>query len=303
VSKDRTNKLNDDVKFTYSCSIASHNYALAAAILLKTIDVDAKTIKRWAILDSGAMSQFLTTNTPATNILPTAVPIVAHLPNGERVHSTHTCTLSIPSLPPGARAAHIIPSLASHSLLSIVTMCNAGCTVTFMKIGCTIVYCGQTIVCGHKCTQTGLWMISLTPWNPADPTALSAINLPSIAMAANVDATSLAAEYARYVHQLPHLAATLLHALATSTELTIIPGLTPALIRSHLSSSTANNKGHMRCHRLCTASTHNNHADIVLARAKVDQMFPPHKACTVQCLSSLVIQEHAMYLCCLHLRP
>jgi hypothetical protein len=124
------------------------------------------------------------------------------LPNGEPVCSMHTCTLNIPSLPPGACAAHIIPGLALHSLLSIVTMCNAGCTITFMKVGCTIVYCGQTIVCSHKCTRTGLWMIPLTPWSPTAPTALSAINPPSIAMAANVNATSSAAKYARYVHQL-----------------------------------------------------------------------------------------------------
>ncbi len=207
------------------------------------------------------------TNTPATNILHTATPIVARLPNGERVCTTHTCTLDIPSLPPCACTSHIIPGLASHSLLFVVTMCNAGCTIIFTKIGCTIVYCSQTIVCGHKCTQTGLWMIPLTPWSPTAPTALSAINPPSIAMAANINATSSAAKYARYVHQLlcSPPAATLLHILATSTKLTTIPGLTPALIWSHLPRSTATNKGHMCCHCLRTASTCNNHADIVLA--------------------------------------
>ncbi len=88
--------MNDVVKFTPFCSIPSHNYALAASILLKRIDIDAKTIKRWAILDSRAMSHFLITNAPASNILPTAMPIVFHLPNGEHVSSTHTCTLDIP---------------------------------------------------------------------------------------------------------------------------------------------------------------------------------------------------------------
>ncbi len=69
--------------------IPSHNYALAASILLKTIDINTKTIKWWAILDSGATSYFLTTDAPATNILPTAVPIDARLPYGECVCSTH----------------------------------------------------------------------------------------------------------------------------------------------------------------------------------------------------------------------
>ena len=90
-------KINADVNFTYPRSIPIHNYALAASVLLKTINTDADTIKRWAILDSGPTSHFLTTNAPATNILPTTTPIIAHLQNGARVHSTHTCTLDIPS--------------------------------------------------------------------------------------------------------------------------------------------------------------------------------------------------------------
>jgi hypothetical protein len=238
----------------------------------------------------------------------------------------HTCTFDIPSLPPGAHAAHIIPGLASHSLLSIVTMCNAGWTITFRKIGCTIVYCGQTIVCNHKCTQMGLWMIPLTPWSPTAPTALSAINAPFIAVVANVNATSSSTKYAHYVHQLlcsPPVA-TLLHALATSTKLTTTPGLTPALIRSHLPRSTATNKGHMRCHCSRTGSKCNIHTNIVLARAKVDQMCLPHKAARSRiCFAlpplpmprsadvhqhhwyfpHLILQEHAIYLCPVHLQP
>jgi hypothetical protein len=219
------------------------------------------------------MSHFLTTDTPAINILPTALPMITHLPNGESILSMHTCTLDIPLLPPRACGARVMAGLALHSLLSIVLMFHAGCTATFTKIRCTIVYCDQTIVCGHKRTWTGLsWMIPLTPWSPTGPTALSAINPPSIAMAANVNATSSAVKYDHYVHQLlcSPPATTLLHALATSTKLTSIPKLTPALIRSHHPHSTATDKGHMHCHRLRTASTCNNHANIVLAGAKVD---------------------------------
>jgi hypothetical protein len=94
---------------------------------------DAATIKQLAILDSGARSNFLTTNAPATNIISATVPLVARLPNSNKVQSTHTCTLDLPTLPIGAGAAHIIPGLAYHSLLSIVTMCNDGCMVTFTK--------------------------------------------------------------------------------------------------------------------------------------------------------------------------
>ncbi len=92
----------------------------------------------WAILDSGATSHFLTTAAPMTNMCPTSKPIIARLPNGKRVHSMHTCTLDIPALPTSARHAHIISSLASHSLISVVILCNAGCNVIFTKIGWTI---------------------------------------------------------------------------------------------------------------------------------------------------------------------
>ncbi len=223
-------------------------------------------IKWWAILDSGATSHFLTTSAPATNIFPTAMPIIAHLLNGNRVHSTHTCSLNFPSLPPGARTAHIIPGLALHLLLSVVMMCNAGCTVTFSKIGCTIMYHGRRIICGHKCTCTGLWMIPLTEIT-TPPTSMPTTSPISIELAANIDATSLTAEYARYVHQLlcSPSAANLLLFLEKSTKLQTIPGLTPALIHSHLPQSSATDKGHMRRHCINTASTRNKHADVMLA--------------------------------------
>ncbi len=283
VSKVRYNKINANVNFTLPCLTPTCNYALAALLLLKTITTDANTIKQWAILGLGATSHFLTSSVPATNILPTAVPIIACLPNGNQVHSTHTCTLNIPSLPPGARAAHIIPGLALHLLVSIVTMCNAGCTVTFSKIGCTIVYCGRTIVCGHKCTCTGLWMIPLAEIT-TPPTSMPTTSSISIELAANVDATSLAAEYAQYVYQLlcSPPAAPLLLALDKSAKLQTIAGLMPALICSHLPRSTATDKGHMHCHHSNTASIRNKHADIILAQAKVDRMFPAHKACVAQ---------------------
>jgi hypothetical protein len=38
----------------------------------------------------------------------------------------------------------------------------------------------------------------------------------------------------------------------------------------------------MHCHHSNTASTSNKHADVICARAKVDRMFPAHKACAAQ---------------------
>jgi hypothetical protein len=139
------------------------------------------------------------------------------------------------------------------------------------------------IVCGHKCTRTGLWMIPLAE-NTAPPTTMPATSLNSIKLAANVDTTFLAAEYAQYVHQLlcSPPAATLLLALDKSRELQTIPGLMPALICANLPRLTTTDKGHMRHHRSNTASTHNKHADVISAHAKVDRMFHAHEACAAQ---------------------
>jgi hypothetical protein len=126
--------------------------------------------------------------------------IIAWLPNGERVHSTHTCTLNIPALPASAQHANIIPSLTSHSLISVVPLCNTSCNVVFTKTGCTNKYRSKIILCGSKCTRTGLWMIPLYPTLPFTASNDKANTLPTV-IVANVDATSSVGEYACYMHQ------------------------------------------------------------------------------------------------------
>ena len=109
-------------------------FGYAAQALLNTIDFDKEDIKNWAILDSGATSHFLVADAPAHDVTKATTPITVQLPNGERINSTHTCNLPIPELPASARIAHVMPGLASHSLLSVVKLCNAGCDVAFTKI-------------------------------------------------------------------------------------------------------------------------------------------------------------------------
>ena len=74
---------------------------------------------------------------------------------------------------------------------------------------------------------------------------------------------------------------TLLHALSRSTELATIPGLTPALIHTHLPRAITTDKGHMHCHRANTASTRNFQADILAACDKVDHMAFQQEACAM----------------------
>jgi len=65
---------------------------------------------------------------PALNLLTVTIQ------NGFRVQSMHDCKLAIHELPEKARICHIVPVLASHSLVSVIKLCNSGCGVTFTKI-------------------------------------------------------------------------------------------------------------------------------------------------------------------------
>jgi len=215
---------------------------------------------------------------------PTETPIRAKLPNGERICTTHTCTLQLDQLPERARHAHVLPNLASHSLLSVVNLCNAGCEVTFTKIGCTITHRGKTIICAHKCTNTGLWMIPLsnTHVGLASPTNTpSEMPTPTIANITHMRDTSTPGMYIRFLHQSlgSPPAPTLLHALANNDELQTIPGLSAAGIKKYLQHSPATDKGHLHRVRQHVASTHSKQQDIITARTLVDNITPDEELC------------------------
>ena len=115
----------------------------------------------------------------------------------------------MPQLPKSARECHIIPDLASYSLISVVKLCEAGCEVSFTKwsIGVEVRYRGQKIIKGSKCTRTGLWMVPLS--SPPDTTTTSRIkqqstnkcNSSNELYAGNLYKTSSQAELAMYHHQ------------------------------------------------------------------------------------------------------
>jgi hypothetical protein len=260
------------------------------------------SIKAWAILNSGATSNFLflTTNAPTGNIQPADKPLVAQLPNGAQVQLTHTCLLNLPMLPAAVRQAHIIPGLALHSLVSVVTLTNAGCKVHFIKIGCMITHRGKTILCGSKCTRTSLWMIPLTTSPALIPEQATASAL-LIAVAANIDATSTAAEHAHFIHQALCLllAATLLCQLATSSELVTILGLIAHLIQHHLPRSTTMDKGHMRQHQQGIQFTRSEQQAIIQTRNEVDHLMPTEEICTAHdmfCFAALAnLHTSTMY--------
>ena len=92
---------------------------------LSTMDINLKNIREWAILDSGVSSHFLVVGVPVTNKQVAVNPISVTLPDGDQVHSTHIGNLDMPQLPKSARVCHIIPDLASYSLILVVKLCEA----------------------------------------------------------------------------------------------------------------------------------------------------------------------------------
>ena len=248
-----------------------------------------ENIKEWAILDSGATSHFLVTGAPTSGMTIATNPISVTIPDGSQVQSTHTCTVAIPELPDAARIGHIIPGLASHSLLSVVKLCNAGCEVSCSKVECIVKYRGRIVLRGRKCSSTGLWMVPLDTRH--SPTKIKTsgneqvpehIQIASFAheFLGNLIPTSSQEELAMYYHQClcSPPKSSMLKAIRNN-QLASFPGLTYELISKHLPPSSATEKGHMVRTRQGARSTRSNQKEILDARKSVDDMHPQEQIC------------------------
>ena len=131
-------------------------YGYAAASIIREVALDSEKMQNWAILDSGASSHFLLSTAPVVDKRIAKTPLTVTLLNGDVVSLSHIAKLNLPLLPQAARTAHVVPGLASHSLVSVVKLCNAGCEVDIRDISCEIRYKGKTIMRCSKCTRTGL---------------------------------------------------------------------------------------------------------------------------------------------------
>ncbi len=115
-----------------------------------------------AIADTVATSIVMMTGTPMSNIRPALDPLTINLHNGEIVHSTHICDISIPGLPM-ILTGHIVPGLSMASLVGIRVLCKAGCKVTFTDTKCEVKYKDKVILNGIKDPTTDLWTLPITP--------------------------------------------------------------------------------------------------------------------------------------------
>jgi hypothetical protein len=113
------------------------------------------------IADTGSTAHFCTVELPVINKRPTLNPISIRNANGSIMHSTHDAELDMLMLPAAAKQVHIVPELATHTLLSIGQLCDAGCDVAVTAEEVTVKYKGNTVLSGHRTCHTRLWHFSM----------------------------------------------------------------------------------------------------------------------------------------------
>ena len=100
------------------------------------------------IADTGCSAHFVTPTYPLVNLQPSLYPTHIRLPDGTCMISTHEGELDIPTLPRGARRAHIVPALTDQSLISIKQLCDSGCDVSFDAASVCVRHAGIPIFTG-----------------------------------------------------------------------------------------------------------------------------------------------------------
>jgi hypothetical protein len=192
-----------------------------------------------AIADTGASGHYIRPQDPHQTDGTTQKTITVGLPNGDTLQSsTNNCSLHLPQLPQDARNAHIIPGLTHSSLISIGTLCDAGCEATFHKTHVTVKKNNDILMTGPRDPRTGLWKLPMA--NTTSP-------IPVVPQCANVLQVNTGIK--RMIHYL-HAAA---FSPVKSTWLAAIkkgyytswPGLTTAAVHKHYPQTTATAKGHM----------------------------------------------------------
>eukprot|EP00804_Cyclotella_cryptica_P018738 CCRYP_007224-RA/>CCRYP_007224-RA protein AED:0.34 eAED:0.32 QI:0/0/0/1/0/0/2/0/496 len=116
-----------------------------------------------AIADTGASGQYFLPQAPHQHQC-TRPPTTIRTATGQPLFSTGTATINLPSIPPGTRHGHIVPGL-THNLISISTLCDAGCTAHFTADTLTITEPADTVILSgtRDMHAPRLWQINLAP--------------------------------------------------------------------------------------------------------------------------------------------
>ena len=210
-----------------------------------------------AIADTGATSIFVMEGVDVENKQVAVQPLTIRLPDGRKVHSSHTCDINIPGLHTRL-IGHIVPHLSVASLMGIRPLCKAGCTVQFDDDKCDVIYNGNVILRGYKDPASDLWTLPITA--DAMKTALprsapvfdralhdTAPVHPGVDLANFTHSIKTRANGVKFAHQSlcsPKIS-TLLKAVRKGF-LKGCPNLSEKLILKYLNASPATSKGHMK---------------------------------------------------------
>jgi hypothetical protein len=91
----------------------------------------------------------------------TVTPINVTLPDGASIQSTHTCELLLPQLQVSSTKAHIIPGIATSSLLSVGQLVDANCSVKFNRTSVEVLHNHKRILEGIRDERNRLWTVDL----------------------------------------------------------------------------------------------------------------------------------------------
>jgi hypothetical protein len=227
------------------------------------------------MLDSVCTGHYLKVTAPVTNKKNGITPINVTLLDGTSIQSTHTCELLLPQLPLAATKAHIIPGLATSSLLSVGHLVNANCSVKFDRTSVEVLHNHKRVLEGVRNERNGLWKVDLQANN-------------SHKAKDEKTKPNLKSEKAHSVYECTNKRdlVRFLHAAAFSpvqdTWLTAIraghfatwPGLTEDLVRKHLRKEIATVKGHLSQRRKKMRSTTTTFARHAPHAIEVDDITP-----------------------------
>jgi hypothetical protein len=222
-----------------------------------------------AIANTAATGNYVTPDCPVTNIHPTSTGINVTIPDGSNITSSHTALLRLPpTLPLGARIAHIFPGLKSGSLISIGQLCDHGCTAFFDAKQLRISYNNEIIMTGFRSVDTNnLWLLQLddhvsgpsasAPSPSQVPNHSTPHIEPTIGTANSIVSNNTLAEQIAFYH------ATLFSPVISTwcdaidrNSFTTWPELTSAQVRKYLpEGSIATIKGHLHQQRANLRST------------------------------------------------
>lgn len=254
---------NPDLSYVYSCSQAVINQTTTLNTQSRSLSPTHFLNPSLANADSGTTGNYMCMRDMhrLVNVQPNKEDegISVHMPNGSIIKSTHTAQLNLPSLPMGARVAHIFPELAAAgSLLSIGTLCDYGCTAIFTSTTVEIKdMLGEIILIGTRSATTRLWMIDLDP-KVSIPTTYSGCrgSASQVCSAANTLELPTQADRVRFYHAcMGYPCMSTFIAAAKAGFLTSFPVLSPELIRKYPPHDRATAMGHLDRQRANVRST------------------------------------------------